>query len=306
MLITGGITVSMQSVAFALDMTIGIGAGYDDNVNATPDESGSAFAACRLYLSHQFLHETAYGKSHLYLDGFCKQYVEFDNNISMNAGADYSCYPGDKRFMVSGLIGVGMYRDNEDAHDEFDQMKAGGKVTYFYTGATRFEFFQLCYWNQYLEPDYEISGYSLNPGSGTNGTVSTPIYTLEDRRDVYLLSELGMHHQLHPMFGITLFALYGRLFSTITTENYYGNGGFFSCRLSPSPSWGVSVETSIWKNNFDDNSRTDSYSASGLVMNMFFDRYELFFRTDFIRNDSTLDWETYQRLIMQCGVSIFF
>jgi hypothetical protein len=302
LLITGVIQNRMQSYALALDTTIGISAGYDDNVNATPDESGSAFTTCRLYLSHQFLHEMAYGKSHVYLDGFYRQYAEFDNNMSLNVGADYSCYPGDDRFMVSGLIGAGMYRDNEDAYDEFDQVKVGGKVTYFYTGATRFEFFQLCYWNQYLEPDYEISGYSLDPGSGN----STPIYTLEDREDVYLLSQLGMHHQLHPMFGITLFALYGRLFSTITTENYYGTGGFFSCRLSLSPSWGVSAETSVWRNSFYDNSRTDIYSASGLVMNIFLDRYELFIRSDFIRNDSTLDWETYQRLITQCGVSIFF
>lgn len=120
-------------------------------------------------------------------------------------------------------------------------------------------------------------------------------------------SDAGVNIRLHPMVTMTLFGLYNRLYSNIKTESYDGFGSSVFCRFSPEPSWGISTEAFIWKNDFDGGQdRTDHFRSANIVATLFIDRYELFIRMDYMDNDSTFDYETFKRLITKCGVAVFF
>lgn len=147
----------VNSEACALDAGIGVNAGYDNNVNSTPDESGSAFTACHINLNHQMTHEKAFGKSSIYLNSFYQNYSRFEDNLSVNAGAYYSCFPGSDRLMALGLVEAGIYRDEEDVFDELNHLKTGGQLKFFYNGRLTFQLAQFFNWSRYLEPiEYAI------------------------------------------------------------------------------------------------------------------------------------------------------
>ena len=297
--------VILNSEIFALNTAIGINAGYDNNVNSTPEASGSSFTACHLHLNHMISHEKAFGKSSIYLNSFYKNYSRFEDNLSVNAGAYYSCFPDSSRLMMLGLIEGGLYRDEENVLDELNRIKTGGQLKFFYNGRITFEFSQFFNWNDYLESVEELVWNESGTESG-NTDVLTEIKT-EKRNDCYMSSDLGMSVRLHPMLNMTMFALYNRLLSNIQTEAYDGFGSSIFFRFSPDPSWGISTEASLWKNNYDDSAdRTDLFRSAGLLINYFLDRYELFIRIDLMDNNSSLEYETYNRLVTQCGFSIFF
>ncbi len=250
--------------AFAIDTTIGVNAGYDNNVHSTPDESESSFTAYRLNLTQQVSHEKMFGKSSFYFNSFYKNYSQFDNNLSVNAGTNYSCFPGDNRLMTLGLVEAGIYRDNENDFDELNWIKTGGQLKYFYNGRISFQFLQFFYWNHYLEPVEHIIENESALGSG-NTNIDLDI-KLEQRDDFYILSNLGMTAQLHPKLNMTIFPMYNRLLSNIKTETYDGIGGSIFFRFSPGTSWGISAETSLWKNDFPVGPRVDLWSVRTATM----------------------------------------
>jgi hypothetical protein len=291
-----------NSKTFAFDTAIGASAGYDSNVRSTPDESGSSFTAYHLHLTHQISHEKGFGQSNFYLDSFYKHYSRFEDSFSADAGASYSGYPGGNRLMALGLVEAGVYRDDENYFDELNWIKIGGKLEYFYSGRITFQFMQFFNWNDYLEPVEDITGSNAGSESGITGTNLT-----KKRDDFYMSSDLGVTVQLHPKLNLKLYALYNRLSSNIKTERYDGFGGSIFLRFSPDTLWGVSAETSLWKNDFDaSGDRTDTFIYANLTINLFIKRFELFVRAEFMENDSTLEYETYKRLVTQCGVSIYF
>ena len=291
---------------FAFNATLGINGGYDNNVNATPDESGSTFTTFHMNLNHQMSHDKAYGKSGIYLNSFYKYFSQFEDNLAANAGAYYSFFPGSDRFMTLGLIETGMYRDEEDKYDELNRIKTGVQLKYFHSGRTTFHLAQYFNWNRYLEPvEYAVLEQQSGSGSGNAGT--SLLVLTKHRNDCYASTDLGINIKLHPMFTLTMYALYNKLYSNIETEAYDGFGSSVYCRFSPDPSWGISTEGFIWRNTYDGGfNRTDTYRSVNLLANLFIDRYELFLRADFMDNDSSFDDETYTRIITQCGISVFF
>ncbi len=287
---------------FALDKTIGISAGYDNNVNSTPVELGSSFTAYHLNLTHQMSHEKGFGESSVYFDSFYKNYSQFDDNFSANAGAYYSCFPGGNRVMTLGLIDAGIYRDKENYFDELNWIKIGGKLEYFYSGRITFQFMQFFNWSDYLEPVLDITESDSGSASGNTDTGLT-----KKRDDFYMSSDLGVTVRLHPKLNMKAYALYNRLSSNIKRERYDGFGGSIILRFSPDTLWGISAETSLWKNDFDTSEdRTDTFMYANLTINLFINQYELFIRAEFMENDSSLEYETYERIVTQCGVSIYF
>lgn len=296
---------ALETDAFAIDAIIDVNAGYDSNVKATPDETGSSFTAYHLNFAHHMSHKKAFGKSSIYVDAYYKHYSQIGNNLSMNAGASYSCFPGNDRLMALGLLEAGIYRDHEDALDELNWIKTGGRLRYFYNGWLTFQFSPFFSWNRYLEPVEHIIENTSNRGTGeTDNDVDL---TSEDRKDMYMSSDFSVTAQLHPKLSMTVSALYNRLISSIEMETYDGIGGSVFLRLSPDASWGISAEASIWNNDFDTSAdRSDIFRSAGLTMNYFIDRYELFIRADVMDNDSSLEYETYSRLVTQCGVAIYF
>ncbi len=204
--------------------------------------------------------------------------------------------------MTLGLIEAGLYRDNENYLDELNRIKIGGKLEYFYSGRITFQFWQFFNWSHYLEPVEYITASDSGYESGNTDTNLT-----KKRNDFYMSSDLGVTVRLHPKLNVKLFALYNRLNSNINTESYDGFGGSIIVRFSPNTLWGVSAETLLWKNDFDESGdRTDTFKSANLIINLFINQFELFIRADFMENDSTLEYETYKRLVTQCGVSICF
>lgn len=297
--------MALHTNAFAFNASLGINAGYDSNVNSTHDESGSPFTAFHMNLNHQMSHDSAYGKSGVYLNSLYKYFSRFENNLAANAGAYYSFFPGSDRFMALGLIEAGMYRDDEDKFDELNRIKTGAQLKYFYSGRLTFQLAQYFNWNRFLEPvEYAVLEQPA-PGSG-NAETSLLILT-KHRNDCYASTDLGMNLKLHSMVTLTLYALYNRLYSNIETEAHDGFGSSVYYRFSPDPSWGISTQGFIWRNTYDGGfDRTDTCRSVNLLANLFIDRYELFLRTDFMDNDSSLDDETYTRVITQCGISVIF
>jgi len=301
LLIISFVLLTLNSAAYALDTIIGVNAGYDNNVNSTPDESGSSFAACHINLNHRISHEKAFGKSNIYLNTFYQNYSRFEDNLSVNSGAYYSCYPGSERLMAFGLVEAGIYRDEEDKFDELNRLKTGGQLKFFYNGRLTFQLAQFFNWIHYLEPiEYAIPIES--------GDMDTDYFIQSKKRnDCYMSSDIGINVRIHPMVNMTIFGLYNRRYSNISTEAYDGFGSSLFCRFSPDLSWGISSEAFIWENDFDGNEdRTDIFRSANIIVNFFIDRYELFLRADLMDNDSSLDYETYQRLITKCGFTIFF
>ncbi|RJP82042.1 MAG: hypothetical protein C4522_04835 [Desulfobacteraceae bacterium] len=297
------VLILLSSTSCALETVIGVNAGYDSNVNAAPEESGSSFTAGHIHLNHPISHEKAFGKTTLYLNSFYQHYSRFEDNMSVNAGAYYSCFPGSDRLMALALVEAGIYRDKEDAADELNQLKTGGQLKFFYNGKTTFQLAQFFHWNHYLEP----AEYAVPTGSGNGNTDTGFLIQSETRNDCYMSSDMGVAIQLHPLFNMTVAGLYNRLYSSIQTEAYDGFGGSVYCRFSPDSSWGIATEALLWKNDFDDSQdRTDIFRSVNILINLFIDRYELFIRSDFMDNDSSLDNETYKRLVTRCGVSVFF
>jgi len=247
-------------------------------------------------------HEKGFGQSSVYFDSSYKHYSQFDDRFSVYAGAYYSCFPGGNRVMTLGLVEAGVYRDKENFFDELNWIKIGGKLEYFYSGRITFQFMQFFNWSHYLEPVKYIPESVSGSESGNTDTDLT-----KKQKDFYMSSDLGVTVRLHPKLNVKILALYNRLLSNIKTESYDGFGGSIILGFSPDTLWGISAETSIWKNDFDKSEgRTDSFRYANLIINRFINQYTLFISVGFKENDSSLEYESYKRLVTQCGVSICF
>ncbi|OQX20362.1 MAG: hypothetical protein BWK80_35820, partial [Desulfobacteraceae bacterium IS3] len=98
--------------------------------------------------------------------------------------------------------------------------------------------------------------------------------------------------------------------SSVDTESYGQNGVNLSFLWTPADAWEISAMTG-WKRfdydeSFQDKERTDTRYLAGFGVSRFIKNIELFFHTEWMKNDSDSASESYRQTVTQCGVNFSF
>ncbi len=206
-----------------------------------------------------------------------------------------------------------IYRDNFISEDERDEIITGGAVEWLATGRLSFIFRQSWNWNDYKAlvilytgSHTSESGKGMGWGNGYGGeNQHQQSFSRDDRISS---SELEGRFFLSPTIETSLSAEYSYLNSSVETESYLQNGLYFSFLWKPHDMWEISAK-SFWKDtDYDDPTldRTDKTCFISLGISYFIRNFEIFFQIEHTENDSSLETETYNQMVTQCGFLFSF
>lgn len=293
--------------AFGFNGNVGVIAGYDDNVNLTPEALDSAYTVTYLTVSHQRLHEKMLGESLLFLNASYKNFVEFNDEIDVSVGGQYSCFPMDNAMMTQGFMEGGIFRDRENPIDEFNWGKTGIQLKYFFNDRIKFDYIQAVRGRHFLESVEFLTETTSGSMQGSGGSGTTETIITKEQNDLLVSSDFGVQINCYSWLDIDLTALFGRLYSSIDFDEYNECGGAVSVNISPEKSWLVTLKTSQFKRKFTtDKIRNDTFSSTGLIISKMTDKFEVFVDIDVMENSSTINEESYKQQVTQCGITYFF
>jgi hypothetical protein len=307
----------------ALDMTVEMTAGYDNNVTHSHDATGSGFGAYRISLEQPFLSQIKWLDGSVFTDVSYQDYFRADDNYQFKAGGFLGCSLADGRILPNLMYEAKFYRDDEAEWDEMDEHRLAGQLEWLVNARFTIGIQQAWVWQAYCNPvEIPCCGHSslaepqctmsqnCHAGSGNPsgyGNMTGKQQESISRDDRLNQSSLKLTAYLSPDLEADMSLAHSRLSSSVETESYRENSISLSMEWFPDDLWKMSAMTS-WKDADYSGSpdRSDSILTLGLSISRLIHPYEVFVHAEWLDNDSSLDAESYHQMVTQCGISLLF
>lgn len=296
-----------------LETSIQISSGFDSNASRRENSESSFFAHYDLSLEHSFFHSQNPVDLNGYFQGFYQDYFQLKDNYGVKVGGSIGV-PLKNGLVLPRIIGEGfIFRDDLVKEDEKNEWMIGGDLRWHMSGRLTLDIHQTWTWIDYRLPFIMV--HQMSPQRhGRKEMVSLierPRGVQEiEQNDVLCSSSIDTIFYLTPALNTKISAGYGTLDSSVKTESYTITSFGFSANWSINDNWGVEGGFSWMFKSFDHIAsmydREDTIWTGWTRMSYQFSFVEMFIRGDWIYNASTLDQETYHRVITQCGIEFSF
>jgi hypothetical protein len=287
------------------DLFVELAVGYDDNVTQSPEPASSIFSEYRTGLYQFFFADSPLIDGKGYVGAKYQDYFNVKDNYQLYAGASLAMPLAAGRFVPDFFYEGTIFRDIELPADSMNEHCLGGRFEWLADARLTLQFQQTFCWQSYSnEEDVYANGGKKNIN---NQDIGQQAYSRDDR--LYTTGFL-FHYNVTPETDAELLFTHDRLFSTIAEQSYVENGVKLSLLWEPLNIWEFSGTISWDKSVYDDPTdgvdRRDTAWNIGAGVSRLVSQYELFFRVNWTRNDSSLPEETYTNMVTLCGVSRSF
>jgi hypothetical protein len=302
----------------ALDTSIQLAAGYDDNPSLSADATASSFACYQIKLAHSFFSDLPSVDGGLFMNGMYQDYFSVEDNYQFNAGASLIFPLSEGRLLPGIYSDVLLYRDNFTEEDDRNDIAVGGQIDWLANARLTLGIRQEWTWSDYRNPVDDVSGSGHTCEMTTDHTACSGQgqgqgqgqghrygqITSQDRDD--RLSITGLHALLFltPEVQTDLSLEYNRLSSSVNTESYRQTGAVLSLLWMPHNLWEIRLETAYKRAEYDEevSDRTDTTYHTNWGITRFINNFEIFFQMEWTKNNSPLETEDYRQTVTQCGV----
>lgn len=304
--------------AQALETDLELAVGYDDNVPKSSEPEDSSFALYRIRLAQLFSWDALSADGDVFLEGEYHEYFRLSDKYQLKTGASLGTgFANDRllpRIFCEGLL----YRDNYVEDDDRNEIMIGGQADWIVnarlTLGIRQTISRADYRNPALICSEPLHSSQMGNGNGNgNGMMMGHRYCRKSdisRDDDFYATGLQGTVYLSPETNTVLSLEHNRLDSSVATESFLQNGVNLSFLWIPADVWEVSVNTAWRHFDYDESSedadRTDTRYLAGFGVSRFIKNIELFFHTEWTKNDSDSASESYRQTVTKCGVNLSF
>ncbi|MDA3896432.1 MAG: hypothetical protein PF482_09820 [Desulfobacteraceae bacterium] len=295
--------------AVAIDASVELTGGHDDNVNRSSTPTSSMFTRYRTDLSRYFFSDLFLADCTGYVGGKYQDYFSAKDNYQIYAGVSLARPLAEGRFVPSFFYEGTLFWNNELPEDSMNEHCLGGRFEWVAHARISIEFQQTWCWKDYRNEEGVQAG--VQAGSKQKNMKEQGIlnetYSREDR-----LNATGFlfRYNFTPETDAELLFTHDRSSSTIDKESYVENGVMLFLLWEPSNIWEIYSSISWEKADYDhapnSGDRRDTAWNIGAGVSRLVSQYELFFRVNWTRNDSSLAEESYTNMVTLCGVSRSF
>lgn len=290
---------AMQAVA--IDASIELSIGYDDNVTLSPDPTASGFTNYRTEFYQNFLSDSLKTDFKGY---FCAEYQDYfkaKNNYQFYAGTLLTFPLLEGRFRPEILYQGMIFRDKEQTEDSLNEHRLEGRFAWLPTARLSMEIQQTFRWHNYRNAEYFQAGRHKS-------FKGQHCYTKQTSSRYDHISSTGFLFNFYftPEIDAELLFNHEQQSSTIKKESYHENGVSLSLFRIHRDIWEMSGTVAWRKANYDHTTsagaRRDSTWDIGAGISRLINKYTFFLRIDWEDNNSSLPEESYSNMVTQCGV----
>jgi hypothetical protein len=316
LLLAAGYVLIGSASAPAMETTLEVVAGYDDNAAEISDTEGSAMARYLARLRLPVSAESSGVDLDAYLEALYCQYFSLDDNQQVRAGAELSTPWWRSRIGAALFAEAALYRDDLVTEDEHNTLIVGGELQWL-ADARLTVFFQQTfgktdYLNRVSLPGQRAYAMRRGSGNGYGGqgqTVETE-QTFLSRDDTLWTSEMTATYALSSEIEVALSFLYRSVDSSDAWESYGELGGssqvtWYSPGFMEVSAYGYWSKRD-YDNTPDGDERRDDVYGFALETSRSMGPFELLARFDGAVNDSPVAGEDYRKTVVLCGVSYTF
>jgi hypothetical protein len=306
--------------------TIGISAGYDNNVSLSSESKGSSFISYRSKLDFRLFPKNPTSELGIFAEGMYREYLSLEDNYRLRGGGYLTWQMAGGR-LIPGIFGdISAYRDKLNPADEKDGFTVGAKVDWIVSARLTLGIQQAWTYQNYDNPSNIYAHRDTSPQMRLRAaqapivqpfapvvpyippTLLSPVFPEEETQRNEWLRSTSIRGTLYFMSDLKgeVSVEYVRSDFSVYQESYAEKGASFSLIWTPNKSWEISPL--IYVKQFDYNAapdgikRDDTERGIGLNISYFFKAFEVFVSMNLTDNNSELDTETYQRTVTQCGI----
>ncbi len=317
---TAALLVGCLFITFQLraaEITVDLSAGYDDNAAEVPDGDGSGVVRYLARWDHSFQKEERPTSAAVFLEGSYGQYLDLEDHYLLRAGGRATFLPPGARFQPGVFGEAACYRDDLVGEDDYNRYLFGAMVQWLADARLSLALRQLFAWTDYPNKVSAPGERSTLLGKGdrrgrrgNTGADGQPTPVTYSRTDTFWTTRVDANWFLSPAFQADLSFHYKILDATAVYESHQEVGGLVRVLWSGLAHWAFSGEghwaVRDYENAPEGGGRTDDYYGAGFEVVRSFQVADLFFRIDWIRNDSPLAGETYDKMATLCGATFTY
>jgi len=307
------LSFTLTDKAMSLDISLGLSAGYDDNLSQEQTAVSSAFTSHQIKLYQLLFSDISSAEGNIFIEGDYQNYSDVPDNYKLRGGLSFSFPLAKGRLLPSIFSEAAIYRDSFISEDERDEMLAGGAVEWLATGRFTLIVRQTWNWSDYKEPVILYTGsHASESGAGkewSHGHGGENQHQQSFSRDDRISSsEIEGKFFLSPTIETSLSAECNYLNSSAETESYLQNALYLSFLWKPHDMWEISAKSFLKNTDYDNPAleRTDKTFFISLGISCFIRNFEIFLQVENTENDSSLDIESYHQTVTQCGFLFSF
>jgi hypothetical protein len=302
--------------AVALETTLGVAAGYDDNPAEVSQGDGTGLARYEVQLSQPLLNPSSAASLDIFVDAVYSQYFSFGDNCSLRAGGSY--YPDYwfERIGAGVFVEGTLYRDDLMPEDEYDSLLVGGELEWLVDARLTLilqpTFSRVDYRNEVSLPGQRTVSSSKGQGRGAGGSQpdTQTEWTRYSRSDTIWSAEMTATYSLSPDIQTDVAILYRDLNATDAVDSFRETGAALTLFWYYSEFGELYVSGYGSKLDFDaaldGGTRSDDLYGVGLGVSRWWGPLEMFGTYDRTVNDSPITGEDYKKSVVICGVSYSF
>ncbi len=322
------------SNASALETSVKLEGGYDDNVAKIPAGEGSGLAKVSTQFEQVVFKGPTGSRLDLFLDAMYCDYTKVSDNYRVQAGTEFYSGLWHDRFRTGVFVQAEAYRDEYVAEDEYNMLLAGGELQWLanarVTLSLRESFSRVDYRNGVSLPGQRAFTIGMGKGPGspmnsptngngsmngstnspTNTTVETDLVTLLPRNDTLWTSEMAVNWIISPDLQADLSAIFRNANSSDSYETFREEGG--SGKLS----WFCSQSMEIFANGYwstldydispEGGDRRDDVYGFGLGGSRTVGNIKFQIQFDRSVIESPISGVGYKKSVVLCGISYTF
>jgi hypothetical protein len=314
--VSAGFLFLSYAGAPAMEATLEVAGGYDDNAAEVSGGEGSAMAR---YLALLWLPVTGESDApglEVYLEGIYCQYFSLDDNQQFRAGTDvYSAF-WKNRFQAGFFAEVALYRDSLVVEDEHNALLVGGELLWMVDARLTLSltqtFSRVDYQNSVSLPGRRV--YTVGKGKGKRAagqeTIDEGEWVTVSQEDSVGATDVIASYAMGPDFQTDLSFLYRDSNSSNDYESHREFGGY--AKITWFCTEFLEVFASGYLSTLDYETapggigRSDDVYGLGLGGNWWVGSAKLFVAFDRTENDSPVSGEGFKKSVALCGVSYTF
>ncbi len=324
----------------AIEITLDVGTGYDNNPSLSDNREESSFQEYYLSLFH-LLPVRRNGEIDFSAYASYQDYSSVEDNFRIGTSAEvvYGLFRG--QILLSILGELSLYRDDLVPEDERNEAGTGVGIQWIPLDIFSMEIGHRWKWLDFQNSALPLSGRGMGGANSINsGAFSAMNASVQGYRYVEGVSLYSTHNgrsnrqrklartkqpprddrlettsltlAYSPPFrmDVEIDLFYSRLFSTVPLESFKQYGTLFTLTFHPASNWQASGSF-LWTQTDYEKSphhidRTDYLKKTGIKTSYFFQAVELYLQAFWTDNDSPLDGESYSGSITSMGIAYTF
>lgn len=283
--------------AQSLEARLDLGFGYDSNITETNDPESSVFTQVECVVSLPLSQMTQSGSLDLFGSARATDYLDTRRSGDLLIGSQWQYdWPSHKIFFTAAGFGK-IFRTDILKEDESNTLGLYLSLDW------NIDSHSTCFLSQTIAYDDYVHDYL--PGIRRSAQPDHMPYATW-----ISTTQAGLSRIVSPRFETSAYLEYRRGDSTIHHESFQGGGLGLECRFFPGPDWEVLLEGHLMRLSYRQSKRRPQRNDTTIRSKLFILRrlkyFELFGSLASTAGHSSWDEETFERIVMQCGISWAF